>query len=67
MGRLKLKKKKKRKKLWGTVLFFFQFIFLFIIQFVKSPFGDAVWRCYLAMLRALIAALFFVNAELVSI
>ena len=47
--------------------FFFQFIFLFIIQFVKSPFGDAVWRCYLAMLRALIAALFFVNAELVSI
>lgn len=51
----------------GYCSFFFSIYFLFIIQFVKSPFGDAVWRCYLAMLRALIAALFFVNAELVSI
>jgi len=67
MGRLKLKKKKKEKSYGVLFFFFFQFIFLFIIQFVKSPFGDAVWRCYLAMLRALIAALFFVNAELVSI
>lgn len=67
MGRLKLKKKKKEKSYGVLFFFFFQFIFLFIIQFVKSPFGDAVWRCYLVMLRALIAALFFVNAELVSI
>ena len=67
MGRLKLKKKKKEKSYGVLFFFFFLIYFFFIIQFVKIPFGDAVWRCYLAMLRALIAALFFVNAELVSI
>jgi uncharacterized membrane protein len=51
MGRLEGKKKKKEKAMG-----YCSFLLFFFFLLVKSPFDDAVWQCYLAMLKVFLSA-----------